>query len=99
MPHLQALVERHEDEPFALIGINAYDDPKTYQRGLETYNVTWLSAYQGETTPISDPYDVARFPTYILIDATGKIRARGSDGKAMDEPIAKLHAELKESTK
>ncbi len=99
MPHLQALVERHEDEPFVLIGVNTGDSPEEYKRGLETFNVTWLSAYQGAESPIADLFKVEGYPTYVLIDAEGKIRSRGHSGEAMDEPIAKLLAELKASSK
>lgn len=90
MPHLQTLVERHKDDPFVLIGINAFDDEETYRKGLEDYGVSWLSAYQGEESTISEQYAVQGFPTYVLIDAEGKIVERGHIGDAMDEPIATL---------
>lgn len=35
------------------------------------------------------------YPTYVLIDAEGKIAGIGHNGKAYDETIAKMVAELK----
>jgi len=97
MPHLQALVQRHQDDPFTLIGINAFDDEEAYRGGLEKFGVTWLSAYQGKENTISDGWAIEGFPTYVLIDAEGKIRERGHLGDEMDAPIAELLAELERS--
>ena len=47
MPHLKTLVERHENDPFALIGINTGDEPDAYHDGVKEFGLTWLSAYQG----------------------------------------------------
>ena len=99
MPHLQELVERHEEDPFVLIGVNTADSPEAYRRGLETFGVTWLSAYQGKTSPIADLYKVEGYPTYVLIDAKGVIRGRGNDGHEMDAPIAKLLKEMAPAAK
>ena len=95
MPHLRELVKLHEDEPFALIGINTNDPPDEYRKGLEAHGVSWISAYQGDKTPIADLYKVTGYPTYFLIDAEGKIVATGHDGTAMDSKIEALLAEMK----
>lgn len=95
MPHLRELVELNKDNPFALIGINTGDPVDKYRGGLKDFGVTWLSAYQGQMSPISDLFKVTGYPTYILIDGDGKMVERGHDGKAFDEKIAKLVAELK----
>lgn len=97
MPHLQELVELHKDEPFVLIGVNSNDAPDVYRAGLETYGVSWLSAYQGELNPITELFNVSMFPTYVLIDATGKIRNRTNTGTSVDAVIDKLLKEVKEA--
>jgi len=94
MPHLRELVKLHKDDPFALIGINTGDSEADYRKGLEDYEVTWLSAYQGRTTPIADLYSVRGYPTYVLIDAEGKVVQVGHSGELMDEPIKRLLAKL-----
>jgi hypothetical protein len=98
MPHLQTLVERHKNDPFVLIGVNTGDDAETYRAGLTKYGVSWLSAFQGESSPIADLFQVSGYPTYLVIDAEGKIRSRGHDGKAMDSVIAGLLKETKKSS-
>jgi hypothetical protein len=95
MPHLRELVELNKDNPFALIGINKDDAVDVYRAGLKEHGVTWLSAYQGAMSPISDLFKVTGYPTYILIDSEGKIVSKGHDGKANDATIAKMVAELK----
>lgn len=95
MPHLRELVELNKDNPFALIGVNTGDAVGVYRAGLKEHGVTWLSAYQGQMSPIADLYKVQGYPTYILIDSEGKIVGKGHDGKAYDATIAKMVAELK----
>jgi hypothetical protein len=95
MPHLRELVKLHRDDPFVLIGVNTGDDPESYRKGLEEYGVTWLSAYQGESSPIADLFAVQGYPTYLVIDAEGVIRHRGHGGQEVDAVIARLLAEMK----
>jgi hypothetical protein len=90
MPHLRELVERHKDQPFAVIGINYNDSPSTYRNGLEKFGVTWISAYQGKSSPISNLYKVSGHPTYFLMDQQGKIVASGHNASVMDGMIEKL---------
>lgn len=88
MPHLRSLVERYQDQPFELIGINTGDGPADYRKGLEDFKVTWLSAYQGSDSPIADLYAVQGYPTYLIIDVDGKIAFRGHGGG--DDVIERL---------
>ncbi|HED64154.1 MAG TPA: TlpA family protein disulfide reductase [Planctomycetes bacterium] len=96
MPHLKELVELYEDQPFELIGINTADSEEDYRAGVEKHEMTWLSAFQGDEPEITRTYQIAAFPTYILLDPDGRILYRGHDGKAVNEPLAKLMAKLKE---
>ena len=95
MPHLRELVKLHQDDPFVLIGVNTGDSPEDYRKGLDDYKVTWLSAYQGQGSPIADLYAVQGYPTYLVVDAEGVIRHRGHSGEAVDSVIADLLAEMK----
>jgi hypothetical protein len=90
MPHLQELVKLHASDPFVLIGVNTGDAPEDYRKGLEKFRVTWLSAFQGEESPIADQFAVEAYPTYLVIDTDGTIRGRGHSGEAMDGIIAEL---------
>ena len=76
MPHLRALVERFEGRPFAIVGVNTGDDEKTFREGVKNFKLSWISAYQGATSPIADQYRVDAYPTVLLVDHEGKIRYR-----------------------
>lgn len=97
MPHLSELVKLHSEAPFAVIGINTGDEPDVYRKGLTDYEVTWISAYQGKTAPIADLYRVSGYPTYVLLDAEGRIVSKGHSSTAMDKPIKRLLAELEKA--
>lgn len=97
MPHLQELVKLHQDSPFALIGVNTGDDPETYRKGLKKHGVSWISAYQGEDSPIADLYQVSGYPSYFLIDAKGVIVATGHSSSSMGPKIKELLAGMKKS--
>ena len=77
MPHLRELVELYKDAPFALVGVNCYDDEESFKAGVEKHGVSWISAFQGEEAPLAEQYQVQGFPTYVLIDHEGKILSRG----------------------
>jgi thiol-disulfide isomerase/thioredoxin len=95
MPHLQELVKLHANEPFVLIGVNTGDDEEEYRTGLEKYGVTWLSAYQGDESPIAEKFVVQGYPTYLVIDAEGKIQHRGHSGQAIDSVVDDLLEKLR----
>jgi hypothetical protein len=83
MPHLRTLVERFEGRPFAIVGVDAYDEEEVYREGLKTHKLNWISAFQGATATISELFLVESYPTYLLIDHEGKILVRGG---AIDDP-------------
>jgi hypothetical protein len=97
MPHLRELVKLHQDEPFAVIGINTGDDEEKYRDGLEEHGVTWISAYQGDSTPIADLYQIQGYPTYFLVDADGVLVETSHSSKDYDGLIENLLAKLKKS--
>tara|TARA_R110002126_G_scaffold12375_5_gene53781 strand:+ start:5916 stop:6215 length:300 start_codon:yes stop_codon:yes gene_type:complete len=90
MPHLRELVKLHEDQPFAIIGVNTGDSESDFRAGVEKFDVSWISAYQGEKSPIADLYRVQGYPTYVLLDTDGKIVKKGHSGSAMDGDIERL---------
>ena len=97
MPHLRELVKLYEDKPFALIGVNTGDQPEAFHRGVEKFKVSWITAYQGQATPIAAMYRVRGYPTYILLDENGRIVLTGGSSAALDAPIAELVARLDKS--
>lgn len=96
MPHLQELVKLHKDDPFEIFGINAYDEPEAVTKGIKDHGVTWTVVTQDREAPICDQYRIAAFPTYIVLDAEGRIRAKPMGGQQLDGVIEALLAELKQ---
>ena len=94
MPHLKALVERYEDQPFAIVGVNCHDSEEDYRKGVKEYEVTWKSAFEGKDGgPIAALWGVQGFPTMHVIDAEGVIRGLGLRGPSVDKLIEELVAE------
>lgn len=94
MPHLVELVERHKDDPFALIGINFRDSPEDFRAGVEKYKVSWLSAFLGNEIALVELYAVQGFPTYLVLDVDGKIVHRGGRPDEIDKVVADLLAKV-----
>ena len=88
MPHLRTLVKRYDSRPFAVIGVNAYDEKDVYEQGLLDHKISWISAFQGDNPIISEVLRVEGYPTYLLIDHEGKIVTRAH--VVEDDPIEEL---------
>jgi hypothetical protein len=94
LPHERELVERLKNKPFALIGINT-DDPDSWRKRSKDDPVAWRNALDGGTSgPICNAWNVQRFPTIYVLDATGRIRYTDLRGEAMDQAVDRLLLEL-----
>ncbi|MGC6487225.1 MAG: TlpA family protein disulfide reductase [Planctomycetota bacterium] len=97
IPHERSLVERLEDQPFALIGVNSDDDKRYYREQAREHGVTWRSFWngpRGTTGPISSKWGVTGWPTIYVLDHEGVIRFTGVRGEAMDAAVDQLLEEL-----
>ena len=93
-PHERSLVERLKDEPFTILGVNS-DDPDRYRTAIENENITWPSFFDGGTTggPIATRWGVTGWPTVVVLDHEGIIRAFGH---SLDEELVdRLIKEMK----
>ncbi len=100
-PHERSLVKRLAGKPFALIGVNSDRDRAKLKEVLKKENITWRSFWNGGGTsgPISSKWNVSGWPTIYVMDAKGVIRYKGVRGKAMDEAVDTLLAEIKTESK
>lgn len=99
-PHERSLVEKHKDQPFALIGVNSDRDLEKVMPALKEASITWRSFWNGPKGtggPISSAWNVGAWPTIYLIDAEGVIRFKQVRGEALDAAIEKLLAEMKDA--
>jgi thiol-disulfide isomerase/thioredoxin len=100
LPHEIALVEKYKDKPFALLGVNTDMSKDDFKRLAEQMKVTWKQSWQGNRQgPWPEAWGITGFPTVIVLDAQGVIRAidtRGEvlpKGDALDKIVDKLLAE------
>jgi hypothetical protein len=99
IPHERSLVERHQDEPFAIVGVNSDKDRAKLAALCEQQDIRWRSFWngpEGSSGPISSTWDVHGWPTLYILDAQGVIRYKsvGANQQAIDQTIEKLLAEL-----
>lgn len=95
IPHEKALVQRMQDEPFVLFGINS-DDADTYHKKRDEMGVTWPSVNDDSVKPkISTSWGVQGWPTIYVLDHKGVIRFKNVRGEEMDKAVDELLAEMK----
>jgi len=96
LPTLKALVQRLENEPFALIGINTDDNKDDFRKKMSEHGVTWRSAWQGSTGgPIPKRWGVRGYPSIYVLDHKGVIRFTGVRGEGIGKAVDELLAEMK----
>ena len=96
IPHLRTLVERHKNEPFALVGINTDSDRDMYKKRAAEMEVNWRSAWAGSPGgDIPTAWNIQYYPSTFVLDAQGTIRHRNLRGEKLDAAVAELLAELK----
>jgi len=86
MPELTAFYEKHKEEPFILIGINADESPDKVKEFLQGFRITFpLGIDKGDK--IQRAYTVRNFPTTVLVGADGRVHIY-EIGKIMNADIA-----------
>jgi hypothetical protein len=87
-------VKRHQDDDFALLGINTGDAEKLFRESRESLGVTWPCTWQGTgANPIANLYQVSGYPTIVVLDREGVIRKWGVRGEGIEAVVAELLAE------
>lgn len=90
-------MERYEDKPFAIVGVNCHDDEETFRNGVREYGVTWTNAFQRDGAPIAEMWGVNAFPTMHIIDADGRIAAMRVRGKQIERTVDALLEKLEKA--
>jgi hypothetical protein len=92
---MKALVQRHADRPFAILGVNTDADPAYFREQCAEHGVTWPNVFAGKEKALPKAWGVQGYPTAFLIDAEGLIRKVfvGVDPEDLDTWIARLLAE------
>ena len=96
IPHLKALVKRHADDAFALVGVNTDRDKDEYLKKALDYGVTWRSAWQGSTEgPWPSTWGIDSYPSLVVLDAQHRVRFWDLRGAALGPAVQQLLDEMK----
>lgn len=71
VPHLNKLLERFQNMDFELISINSYDSKGDVGKFFNKHKIKYPVLLNGKT--IAENYGVSAFPTFFVIDKSGKI--------------------------
>lgn len=96
-PHEKALVEKHVDHPFALIGANTDPTPEMGKASQDRHSLTWRSVWIGDPEgPVALRWGVTGYPTTFVIDARGVVRYCfiGPNAEGVDRAVSTLLREV-----
>jgi thiol-disulfide isomerase/thioredoxin len=94
LPELKDLRQKHAGQPLVIVSVSVDDDKKTVQDFASRNGMDWLQVWDGEMKAIS-AFQVTSFPSYILLDADGRIAYRqrgwspGRSGAALSAAVSK----------
>ena len=73
VPHERSLVEKLQDKPFALLGVNVDPSKEDLKEAQKEHNITWRSFWDGPKR-IASKFKVRGYPTMFLLNHEGVIR-------------------------
>lgn len=71
VPHLNELQKKFKDKNFKLISINSYDSKEDISRFCNKHKIDYMVLVNGKR--VAKEYGVSGFPTFFIIDKSGKI--------------------------
>jgi S1-C subfamily serine protease/thiol-disulfide isomerase/thioredoxin len=95
-PGERAMVERWKARPFALLGVHC-ENQQVLDKLVKDKTVTWRSWADGANGPIARQWEVASYPTMMLIDHAGLIRWRSSGVPNEEELAARIEQLIAET--
>jgi hypothetical protein len=72
----RSLVQRYGGKSFVLLGVNAEESRAALALVQRKEALPFRSWWDGPSGPIGREWNVDRYPTFVLIDRTGKVRWR-----------------------
>ena len=93
-PHERSLVQKLQNKPFALLGVNSDEDREELKKTIVKEPITWRSFWdKSRSGLIAQRWQLQGWPTIFLIDKKGVIRHMhvGNPGDAvLDQEIDQL---------
>ncbi len=97
VPDGRSLVEKFEDRPFTLLGVNVDAPAENLAERTRAADIPWRSlADGGSTGPLTTAWGVRAFPTTFLIDHEGVVRGVDLHGEALEVELERLLAAAEE---
>jgi RNA polymerase sigma factor (sigma-70 family) len=98
--HVRALVQRMKGRPFVLVSVNLDEDKAAFRSSIDSGEITWRCWWEGNFDgPNRRRWQLDFVPSVYVIDADGVIRAKDVHGKALDQAVDALVAELEARTR
>lgn len=97
-PHERSLVKKLKDRPFALLGIDINDSEKLLKGLRDDGTITWRFWVDKPPGPINTLYRIEAYPTLILIDHKGIIRANDLETHEIDQAVEQLLLEAEKKS-
>jgi peroxiredoxin len=96
VPHERNLIQKLQDKPFALLGINCDENKDEAREVIATERITWPNWYDGAPGegPIVNLYHVRGYPSVFVLDAEGIIRHKDVAVKNVEKIVDELFKEL-----
>ena len=86
-------MERHQNEAFAVVGINTDKDPDLFRAKSDEFGVSWDNVFNGDTgVGIPLAWGVSMYPTIFVLDPSGTIVAQGLRGEELEKFVGELIA-------
>jgi thiol-disulfide isomerase/thioredoxin len=75
LPEIKDLRQKNAGQPLVIVSVSADDKKKTVEEFAAKHGLDWTQVWDGEMKAAS-AFRVDSFPTYVLIDAEGRIAYR-----------------------
>lgn len=92
IPHLKNIYDRHQNDPFALVGISLDTEEDSLRAFVKRHALAWpqLGGSEGWQHQVAQQYNVHFIPSTYLIDAEGSIAAKDLRGEEMEKTVTAL---------
>lgn len=91
-PHVKRLYAKYKDQGFEVLGVSLDRKKTSWLQAIEKDGLEWLhvSDLKGWKNEVAQMYRVSSIPHTMLLDAEGKIIARGLRGKQLEDKLAQI---------
>ena len=73
MPELKTLLQKNSGKPLVVVSVSADQDMKAPAEFARANGMTWVQAWDGTGKVIGGVFGVNSLPSYVVIDADGRI--------------------------